>query len=279
MKTNNTIIRALTLILTLALALSVFATPAFAAEVPPTDMEEEATTTSYFEEVSEATAELRAEDAEATEESEEVKIDFVPLYNQGDYNIRYGTYGNVASGGCGLVSVWMIAEYYNDELYDIGELAVEFGGYHVRNAGSSWAIFQGTAEALGLPLIASDANYGEWYDWDKVIEALEDGNPVVCLQRAGIFTGGGHFIVLTGITEDGKILVNDPNGYNWAKNATMVEGFANGFTPEQIRAAGIAYWIYGDKYPEQNEVKINIRPVLYDDATPVANGDFVIMAQ
>jgi hypothetical protein len=80
-----------------------------------------------------------------------------------------------------------------------------------------------------------------------IVAAMENGHPVICLQRKGIFTSGGHFIVLTGVTEDGKILVNDPNGYNWEKNAEMQEGFENGFTPDQIKAAAKAYWIYEEK--------------------------------
>ena len=41
--------------------------------------------------------------------------------------------------------------------------------------------------------------------------ALSEGHPVISSQSPGLFTGGGHFIVLRGITADGKILVNDPN--------------------------------------------------------------------
>ena len=84
-------------------------------------------------------------------------------------------------------------------------------------------------------------------NWSKVETALKNGQPVVSIQSTGLFTGGGHFIVLTGMTEDGKVLVNDPNGGNWRKNATMIEGFENGFTPSQIRASGGTYWIYQPK--------------------------------
>lgn len=42
-------------------------------------------------------------------------------------------------------------------------------------------------------------------------EALSQGKLVVASMGPGTFTRGGHFIVLTGITDDGKIKVNDPN--------------------------------------------------------------------
>lgn len=47
-----------------------------------------------------------------------------------------------------------------------------------------------------------------------VLNALKQGKPVICSQTRGIFTGGGHYIVLSGITNDGKIMVNDPNKNN-----------------------------------------------------------------
>jgi hypothetical protein len=260
---KKTIIRITIIILTIALVLSATAVPAFAAEVEIPMSEERSV--SNIEIVTELTNELHADNANA-EEVEEVnadhdKIDFIPLYAQTDYNIPYGTYGNIASGGCGLVSVWMVATYMNDEIYDIEDLAIQFGSYHVRNAGSKWSLIKDSAEALNIDMVLSDSPNGEWYDWNMVVEALKNGQPVICLQHKGIFTGGGHFIVLTGITEDGKILVNDPNRNNWEKNAIMVEGFANGFTEQQIRAGACAYWIYAAK-EEEAIVKVNVKDLV-----------------
>jgi hypothetical protein len=133
-----------------------------------------------------------------------------------------------------------------NELHTPDELAAKYGHYNTAK-GSYWSLFKDTAEDLGIPFVKSDADNGEWYSWDKVMEALENGQLVVCLQRKGRFTGGGHFILLTGITEDGKIIVNDPNGRNWNKNREMRDGFESGFTSEQIRASATAYWIYGEK--------------------------------
>jgi hypothetical protein len=260
---NTNIIRALTLILTIALTISALAMPALAAEAKP---EIEEATTSNIEMVSKATAELHDEDAVVTE------IDFIPLYNQRDYNIRYGTYGNVYSGGCGLVSLWMVATYLNDEIYDINDLAVQFGDYHVKDQGSLWSLFKDSAEVLGLDMIKSDNPNGEWYDWDMVVQALKNNQPVICLQiSSGYFTSGGHFIVLTGITDDGKILVNDPNGFNWSKNHIMTEGFSNGFTEYQIRAGAMAFWIYDAKNVDETDADDIYRPVAFDRIDSVYN--------
>ena len=48
----------------------------------------------------------------------------------------------------------------------------------------------------------------------EVVTALQEGHPVMSSQGTGLFTVGGHLIVLRGVTEDGKILVNDPNANN-----------------------------------------------------------------
>ena len=41
----------------------------------------------------------------------------------------------------------------------------------------------------------------------------KDGKLVIAIMSAGHFTRGGHFIVLRGITDDGKILVADCASY------------------------------------------------------------------
>ena len=184
-------------------------------------------------------------------QSQNKEITKMPLFNQKDYvNEAYGEYGTVASHGCGVVCLAMVSTYLTNEIYAPEELAEQFGDYNT-NKGSLWSLFKDSAKSLNLNLIESDSPNGEWYDWDEVIKALENGQPVICLQGSGIFTSSGHFIVLTGITEDGKILVNDPNGDNWFKNKTMKDGFTNGFTENQIKSGATAYWIYAAKETEE----------------------------
>jgi hypothetical protein len=53
---------------------------------------------------------------------------------------------------------------------------------------------------------------GTWIDndADQITATLRAGHPVITQMGPGIFTDGGHYIVLRGITEDGYVLVNDP---------------------------------------------------------------------
>ncbi len=53
-------------------------------------------------------------------------------------------------------------------------------------------------------------DYAGRNDAQKIADALASGKLVVAIMVTGHFTKGGHFIVLRGVTEDGKILVADP---------------------------------------------------------------------
>ena len=80
----------------------------------------------------------------------------------------------------------------------------EDNGYYARGYGSSWTLISEGAEKLGLtakelPLVKK-----------KITNALEAGNPVILALGKGDFTTTGHYIVLTGVEEEG-FRVNDPN--------------------------------------------------------------------
>jgi uncharacterized protein YvpB len=162
------------------------------------------------------------------------------LYNQHDYKAAYGNYGTVSSHGCGITSIAMVASYLTDQLVSPADLAKEFGRYNT-DKGSSWSLFEDSAKKLGIGF------QEETYDWKVVKEALKNEQVVICAQGEGLFTRNGHFIVLTGINEKGKIMVNDPNGYNWAKNQTLKNGFKEGFTERQIANTAKVYFIYEKK--------------------------------
>ena len=165
----------------------------------------------------------------------------IPLFNQLDYPTSpYGEHGTVSSHGCGITCVAMLNSYYADQTISPAFLARMFGHYNTPD-GSYHSLFEESSGQLNLPFDK------ETTSWAEVVKALQDGKPVVSIQNEGIFTKGGHFILLTGITSNGRILVNDPNGANYTKDAVMVAGFADGFTQSQIQANGGKYWIYGVK--------------------------------
>lgn len=205
----------------------------------------------YHEQLEIEETEIRIERRQIKNEVKEMKISLdptksVPLYNQLDYpDVRYGCCGTVASHGCGITSLAMVASYLLDKEILPDVMARQFSEYNT-DEGSYWVLFEDSAEELGLGFQERTE------DSNKVMEALKNNQVVVSLQHPGLFTGGGHFIVLVGLTPDGKIIVNDPNGANYTKNSTMIEGFANGFTPNQVFQDGVQYWIYDKKTPNTN---------------------------
>ena len=71
--------------------------------------------------------------------------------------------------------------------------------------GTAWAFMTDGAAELGL--VAEEVPADE----ASVRRALLAGSPVVCSVGPGDFTSTGHFIVLTGIDEQGRLLIRDPN--------------------------------------------------------------------
>ena len=82
---------------------------------------------------------------------------------------------------------------------------------------------------------------------EEALAALREGHVVVSLQQRGLFTNGGHYIILAKYQEDGKIKVLDPNKYNYVKSSIREDGFANGFEEKHITAGAKIYWIYEKK--------------------------------
>lgn len=222
----------------------------------------------YKEQIEVEEAQVRIERRQIRNEVKEIKLSLdpvksVPLYNQLDYpNTRYGCCGTIASHGCGITSLAMVASYLLDKEILPDEMAKQFGEYNTEE-GSCWVLFEDSAKELGLGFQERTENT------NKVMEALEAGQVVVSLQHTGLFTGGGHFIVLVGLTEDGKIIVNDPNGANYTKNNTMINGFVNGFTPRQVFQDGVQYWIYDKK--EAKDIEISGNTNMIEENTLVLN--------
>ena len=161
--------------------------------------------------------------------------DKVPNYYQGDYaSTSYGAYGTVASHGCGPTCLAMVGSYIKNEKILPDEVAATYGGYNT-TSGSSWSLMTDFADDY-------DISVEETRDLDEVKDALAKGDVAISIQTsAGPFTEGGHFIVLGGLTSDGKIIVNDPNKYNEVK---LADGFENGFDDETIEQGSLKYWIY-----------------------------------
>lgn len=132
----------------------------------------------------------------------------VPLYLQ--YDTEWGTlaYGNgtMKQNGCCPTCLAMVFSYLcQRNIYPADIVSWSGNRYYVNGSGTSWSIFVPAADHWGVSCQSIGKNQS------AMIEALGNGKIVIASMGPGTFTKGGHFIVLTGITADGKITVNDPN--------------------------------------------------------------------
>ncbi len=133
----------------------------------------------------------------------------VPLFLQWDPVWGYERYGSdrIAVTGCGPTCLAMVGYYLTGDKNMTPDKIAKFAqrnGYYEPGYGSSWTLISQGAGDLGLeaqelPLVKK-----------KIDTALEAGKPVILALGPGDFTTAGHYIVLTGLGEEGY-QVNDPN--------------------------------------------------------------------
>lgn len=115
--------------------------------------------------------------------------------------------GNIHENGCGPTCLSMVYISLTGKT-DLDPAAMarfsEQNGFTVDGM-TAWALMTDGAAMLGLRSSELSASA------DAVRAELEAGRPVICSVRPGDFTTTGHFIVLAGLTDDGQVMVRDPN--------------------------------------------------------------------
>ena len=125
-------------------------------------------------------------------------------------NKMYSSVGNssqtIGSSGCGPTSASMIVTACKGAITPdvMADLFVKYG-YRSSNNGTYWSAFRAIADEF-------DIEYKETSNIDTAISLLRNNNYVVASVGNGLFTTGGHFIVLTGIDGD-TIKAYDPYLY------------------------------------------------------------------
>ena len=175
----------------------------------------------------------------------------VPLYFQNDYPDEVYGEGTVASNGCSAATLAMVATYLTGHVYLPDEIARYFGD----SAENHIARLENGSETMKLPIKKS-------YSWHETYSALKAGKIVVALMNSkSLFTNSQHFIILTGLNEDGKIMVNDSQKANYDK-WDIARGLREGFDEGDILLGYDGAWVYDkDAMPEE--------PFLYYEPEPV----------
>ena len=142
-------------------------------------------------------------------------------YSQADSRWAKHKYGNntMINSGCGPTSAAMIVSSIKGEIRPdtMGDLFVKYG-YRSANSGTYWSSMKWTADVFNI-------GYSETSSFNTMINKLNDNNYVVAICREGLFTYGGHFIVIVGINGD-TLKIYDPYLYN-GKFATASRKGAN----------------------------------------------------
>lgn len=126
-------------------------------------------------------------------------------------NKMYSSVGNIAqtigTSGCGPAAAAMVVSSIKGNITpdQMADLYMKYG-YRSANQGTYWSAFKWTADVF-------DIGYSECYKLDEVINKLKDNHYIIASCNQGLFTYGGHFVVLVGL-EGNYIKIYDSYLYN-----------------------------------------------------------------
>lgn len=181
------------------------------------------------------------ETAPTETQAPKVTYDTVPWYHQADYpDIRYGN-GTIATSGSSVTALAMVATYMTDHEFSPAEIA----DYAVQYGGSHYGRLEKVSDLLEIP-------WKRALNVNEAIKAVREGKVAIALMgQRSMFPGGGSFIVLTGVNEDGTIRVIDPNDDHYSAWGVS-ELLENGFPDGKLIAGYEGAWIYDkNEMPEE----------------------------
>ncbi len=134
----------------------------------------------------------------------------IPLFLQWDKRWGYYDYGEdmIAINGCGPTALSMVIVGLTGDTKQNPKVIADYSrenGYYDETYGTSWSLMSEGSAAFGL--VSRELPLNE----NLIRAVLKRGEPIIASMRKGEFTTTGHYIVLTGINKEGKVLVNDSN--------------------------------------------------------------------
>ncbi|MBR4694147.1 MAG: C39 family peptidase [Bacilli bacterium] len=139
---------------------------------------------------------------------ENLKFTDIPYYDQENYyNIPFAN-SNIGSCGCGYTSMCMALSYLENKILtpDLRAGEVDRSVYNLESK------MMKIAELEGVNVYKE-----EYIDYNKLRERLAEGKMCIVLVK-----DRSHFVLCKGVTDDGRVLVNDPYG-KWASTAPYTE--------------------------------------------------------
>jgi len=183
-------------------------------------------------------------------------IDTVPQYYQNDYPEEpYGN-GTVASSGSSMTALAMVASYMTDHEYYPDQMADQLAHF----LGGNYQRLEYGNELLQL-------NWKRAQNIHESLQAVRDGNVVILMLKSNnMFTWKEHYIVLTGVTENGKFAVMDTDSSHYEKG-WLQPYYEEGFGEKDLLRGYSCGWIY-DKAAMPEE------PFVYTPEPPAAESRY-----
>ena len=165
----------------------------------------------------------------------------VPYLDQTEFGDVGYMGGTIYSGGCGITSMAMALSYINNDILTPKELASL-----VTNHYNYESKMVGAADALGI-----ENSKESYIDNNELRQYLAEGKLAIVLVK-----DNSHFVLCKGVTDDGRILVNDPYG-PWQKD--------HPYTDYDLQRSSSRVWIV-DPYENVGNAKTNIGVVHVDNS-------------
>ena len=136
-------------------------------------------------------------------------------------NNLYTAVGNrtqtIGSSGCGPTCASMVVSSIKGIITPdtMARLFVQYG-YRSANNGTYWSAYRAVADEFNL-------GYQETANLNKMVELLRNNNYIIASCGNGLFTTGGHYIVIVGI-EGNTLKIYDPYNYSGKFNTSTRRG-------------------------------------------------------
>lgn len=136
-------------------------------------------------------------------------------------DVLYTSTGNktqtIGSSGCGPTTAAMVVSSIKGEIAPdtMARLFIQYG-YRSANNGTYWSAYRAVADEFNI-------GYQETSDIQKALDLLRNNNYIIVSCGNGLFTTGGHYIVIVGI-EENTLKIYDPYNYVGKFNTSTRRG-------------------------------------------------------
>ena len=160
-------------------------------------------------------------------------MEAVPQYYQNDYPEEPYGYDTVANSGSNMTALAMVASFLTDHSYYPDEIADDLAHF----MGGDYQRLEYGSDLLQLAWERAENVH-------RALEAIQDGKIAIFLMnKNSIFTWKDHYVVVTGVNENGSYTVMDTNRDHYSKDS-LKQRFETGFSAGDLTQGYRCAWIY-----------------------------------